>query len=84
MTGAAAIDGTGTAKATVITGIGTNNLLTGFAGINTLIGGGNDTLGSARHWFGSGCQGRFLPTDASARHIRGTYSAWMPMCSRSG
>jgi hypothetical protein len=30
LTGAAAIDGTGNAKATVITGIGTDNLLSGF------------------------------------------------------
>jgi hypothetical protein len=31
------------AKAHVITGIGTENILSGFAGINTPIGGGNDT-----------------------------------------
>jgi hypothetical protein len=61
LTGAAAIDGTGSAKATVINGTG--NILSGFAGINTLIGGGN--LGATRH-------------------IRGTYSAWMQMCSRCG
>ena len=46
LTGAAAIDGTGNAN--VITGFGTD--CPGFAGINTLIGGGNGTLGSARRW----------------------------------
>jgi hypothetical protein len=47
---AAAIDGTGNANANanVITGFGTD--CPGFAGINTLIGGGNGTLGSARRW----------------------------------
>ena len=45
LTGAAAINGTGNARANVITGNGANNVLSGLAGNDTLSGGGgNDTL----------------------------------------
>jgi hypothetical protein len=61
LTGEAAIDGTGNAKATVITGMGPTTSCPGFAGINTLIGDGNDTFGSARRWSAPAARAVSLP-----------------------
>jgi hypothetical protein len=64
LTGAAAIDGTGNAKANVITGLGTENILSGFC--RRQHANGNDTLGSVRRWSAPAAGAISFPMDASA------------------